>query len=131
MGITASFFLIICQLRFQAYDFLGAFIQITLQAFHGFLRVFQLDLGSDQFMLQIIKFLFLSLDIFLKQRYLLPGLEIIIRNVQLKQNALPFNRLFPEAVQLAVFRHFIIDVGSDLLQVFLTLVTAQSKDLPA
>ena len=82
-------------------------------------------------MLQIIKFLFLSLDIFLKQCYLLPGLEIIIRNVQLKQNALPFNRLFPEAVQLAVFRHFIIDVGSDLLQVFLTLVTAQSKDLPA
>lgn len=116
MGITASFFLIICQLRFQAYDFLGALIQITLQAFHGFLRVFQLDLGSDQFMLQIIKFLFLSLDIFLKQCYLLPGLEIIIRNVELKQNALPFNRLFPEAVQLAVFRHFIIDVGSDLLQ---------------
>ena len=44
------------------------------------------------------------------------ALEIIIRNVELKQNALPSIGCFLEAVQLAVFRHFIIDVGSDLLR---------------
>ncbi len=75
-------------------------------------------------MLEIVQVLVLGLQLILQGGNLLFGLEIIVGNVQLEQDALGVRRLSPEAVDFAVFVDFVVDVGRDFLQVFFAFVAA-------
>ena len=128
MDSSELFFL---KFRLQLNYFLGILVCLLLKCFDLLLRVFELDLCGDQFMFQIVQLLFLCLKLFLQNGNLLLRLEIIVGNVQLKQDSLRIHRLSPEAVNLIVFVNLIVDIGGYLLEIFLAFIAAQRKDLAA
>ncbi len=75
-------------------------------------------------MLQVIQFPFFALDLFFQKTDLLFRLEIVIRDVKLEQNALGIRGLSPKTIDLAVFRHLIINIRRYFLQIFFTFITA-------
>lgn len=83
-------------------------------------------------MLEIVEFLVLLGKLLLHHLDLLLRLEIIIGDVQLQKNALVLLGLVIVAVQLLKLRDLIVNICSNLLQVFLTLVSPlKVKILPA
>ena len=80
-------------------------------------------------MIEIVEFLVLLGKLLLHHLDLLLRLEIIIGDVQLQKNALVLLGLVIVAVQLLKLRDLIVNICSNLLQVFLTLVPAQGKNL--
>ena len=105
---------------------LRVFLARRLQVFF---LVFELDLGINQLMLEIVEFLVLLGKLLLHHLDLLLRLEIIISDVQLQKNALVLLGLVIVAVQLLKLRDLIVNICSNLLQVFLTLGPAQGKNL--
>lgn len=103
-------------------------MNLLLHLLTAFLGCLKLDLGSDQFMLQVIELLLLRLQLLLHQRDLLLCLKVIVRNIQLQQHRLRILRLLAKAVNLPVFFNLAVDIGSNLLEIFLALVPAQREN---
>ena len=75
---------VLFQFCFQPYDLFGVFARFPLESFYILLGIFQLDLGSDKLMLEIVKLLFLILNLFLKKINLLFCLILIVRDIELE-----------------------------------------------
>lgn len=107
---------------------LRVFLARRLQVFF---LVFELDLGIDQLMLEIVEFLVLLGKLLLHHLDLLLRLEIIIGDVQLQKNALVLLGLVIVAVQLLKLRDLIVNICSTFCRYSSLSYPLKVKILPA
>ena len=90
-----------------------------------FLCVLQLDLGGNQFVLQVIHFFILQLDIALKGISLLFCFKIIVCDVQGEKYISCVSALFSVSLAVRTFCDLVIQVGGYFLQILLALKSTQ------